>query len=110
SWRRNGLTPTTAPALGKWCNPFSQPNRSPSQSAAEAGPFGPASETVEKPLRGFPTRGCAPLHRTRRPPKADNSHVCGARSVFSDVHAAGKNGFPLIRVCGRELCEAFLTS
>ncbi len=56
------------------------------------------------------TKGCGPLHRTRCPPRADNSHVCGPRGIFPDVHAAGKNGSHWIRACGRELCEAFLTS
>ena len=41
---------------------------------------------------------------------ADNSHTCGPRSVFSDVHAAGKNRVYSFRTCGCELCEAFLTS
>ena len=33
----------------------------------------------------------------------------GLRSAFSGVHAAGENGFYLLRACGCELCEAFST-
>jgi hypothetical protein len=36
------------------------------------------------------------------------SHVCGPRRVFSDVHAAEKNGFDFFRGCGREFCETAL--
>ena len=43
-------------------------------------------------------------------PYADNSHTCGPRSVFPDVHAAGKNRFHSFRTCGCELCEALSTS
>jgi hypothetical protein len=34
---------------------------------------------------------------------AEVLHVCGPSRVFSDVHAAGKNGFDFFRACGREL-------
>ena len=31
------------------------------------------------------------------------------KSIFADVHAAGKNVFHFICACGRKLCEAFST-
>ena len=37
------------------------------------------------------------------------SHVCEPRSIFADVHAAGKNVLHSICACGRKLCEAFST-
>jgi len=37
------------------------------------------------------------------------SHVCEPRSIFADVHAAGKNALNFICACGRKLCEAFST-
>jgi hypothetical protein len=43
------------------------------------------------------------LQRTRRPAPPDSSHVCGARSIFTDVHAAGKNGLQFISPCGETL-------
>ena len=36
------------------------------------------------------------------------SHVCGPRSIFADVHAAGKNVLNFLCAGGRKLCEAFL--
>ena len=36
------------------------------------------------------------------------SHVCEPRSIFADVHAAGKNVLNFLRACGRKLCETFL--
>ena len=36
------------------------------------------------------------------------SHVCEPKSIFADVHAAGKNDLNFICACGRKLCEAFL--
>ena len=45
--------------------------------------------------------------RTRCPLIAGSSHTCGPRSVFPDVHAAGKNLFYFFRARWRELCEAF---
>ncbi|MDU6201747.1 MAG: hypothetical protein E6626_09460 [Flavonifractor plautii] len=50
-----------------------------------------------------------PTARRLCPFSADKAHTCGLRSVFSDVDAAGENGFYLLRACGRELCEAFST-
>ena len=41
--------------------------------------------------------------------QAHNAHVCEPRSIFADVHAAGKNALNFICACGRKLCEAFLT-
>ena len=38
------------------------------------------------------------------------SHVCEPRSIFADVHAAGKNALNFICACGRKLCEAFSTA
>ncbi len=66
-------------------------------------------ETVEKPLRGFPTIGLQSAARIICPPKADKFHTCSLRSIFRHVHAAAENNFDFIRACGRELCEAFLT-
>ena len=36
------------------------------------------------------------------------SHVCEPRSIFADVHAAGKNVLNFLCACGRKLCEASL--
>jgi hypothetical protein len=54
---------------------------------------------------GSHLRGCSPLQRTQWPSIAAISHVCGLRSIFTDVHAAGENNKRFIRRCG-ELCEA----
>ena len=37
------------------------------------------------------------------------SHVCEPKSIFADVHAAGKNALNFICACGRKLCEASST-
>ncbi len=35
------------------------------------------------------------------------TQLAGARSIFPDVHAAGKNGLIFLRRARRKLCEAF---
>ena len=63
-------------------------------------------------------RGCASFLREMQPatriicPPVGGAkfHTRGLRSVFPEAHVPGKNRFDLIRVCGHELCEAFLTS
>jgi len=39
---------------------------------------------------------------------AHNLHVCEPRSIFADVHAAGKNVLNFLCAGGRKLCDAFL--
>ena len=41
------------------------------------------------------------------PPKADNSTLRSARSIFGDVHAAAENDRNLFRGCGRETLRGF---
>ena len=41
--------------------------------------------------------------------RASKLRTCGLRRMFSHAQVAGEHGVHLIRVCGRELCEAFLT-
>ena len=41
---------------------------------------------------------------------ADKFHTDKLRSIFCRVHAPAENRFDLVRHCGGELCEAFLTS
>ena len=50
-----------------------------------------AAETVEKVAEPLFREGYGLLQRTHCSPEAHNSHVCGPRSIFSDVHAAGEN-------------------
>ncbi len=60
------------------------------------------AETVEKVALPLFRVFCTPLQRTRL-----RSHVCGARSIFADVPAAGENGFNLFRAKGTKLGETF---
>ena len=75
---------------------------------AEAGRL-PLSLTVEKAASPLFRAGCSPPRAGFVRFSADKAHTCGLRSVFSGVHAAGENGFYLLRACGCELCEAFST-
>ena len=55
----------------------------------------------------FP-RGMQSVARRICPTEADKSHTCG--KCFRHAHVAAENQFDLFRACGRELCEAPLTS
>ena len=67
----------------------------------------PSPETVEKPLRGFPTGWMQPVARTHRPPAADDSHTYGLRSIFSGAHVTGENDLILFRASERETLRGF---
>ncbi len=69
----------------------------------------PALETVEKPLRAFPTRGLQPAARTHCPLLADNLHTCGLEGIFSDVHAAEENDLTSFAAYGRRTLRGFFT-
>ena len=43
----------------------------------------------------------------RRSALAALARLRAERSIFADVHAAGKNALHFICACGRKLCEAF---
>ena len=64
-------------------------------------------ETVEKPLRGFPTGWMQPVAQTHRPPAADDSHTYGLRSIFSGAHVTGENDLILFRASERETLRGF---
>ncbi len=62
-----------------------------------------AEEAIKTAVKDYYDKNNIP-QRTRL-----RSHVCEPRSIFADVHAAGKNVLYFICACGRKLCEAFST-
>ena len=72
--------------------------------------MGTAPETVEKAEKPLFRVGCSPLRAEFVRLRADKFHTCRLRSVFVHAPVAAENEYVFFRACGRELCEAFLTS
>ena len=53
-------------------------------------------QAVEKPLTGFSDKFLQSAARTPCSPTANNSHTCGLRSIFCQVHAPTENDFDFI--------------
>ena len=63
--------------------------------------------TCRKPHSGFPTKGLQSAARIICAPMAHKFHTCSLKSIFSAVHAAGKNDCIFFAACGRQTLRGF---
>ena len=67
-----------------------------------------SGETVEKPLRVFPTKGLRSAARIICPSMTDKFHTGSLSCIFSHAHVARENDLISLPPAGGKLCEAFL--
>jgi len=57
--------------------------------------------------KGFPPKGLQSAARIICAPMAHKFHTCSLKSIFSAVHAAGKNDCIFFAACGRQTLRGF---